>query len=79
MVLRCARFARVKTPPLTYVLVGSSPRSYLLISATVRIPVHTALYIKRYKVSKLNARLSEVLLLRLRATFHTLPPFYLRT
>ena len=27
---------------------------------------------------RLNAKLSEVLLLRLRATFHTLPLFYLR-
>ena len=33
----------------------------------------------RYKVLRLNAKLSEVLLLRLRATFHTLPLFYLRT
>ena len=36
----------------------------------------------RYKVSKvlrLNVKLSEFLLLRLRATFHTLPLFYLRT
>ena len=28
---------------------------------------------------RLNVKLSEVLLLRLRATFHTLPLFYLRT
>ena len=33
----------------------------------------------RYKVLRLNVKLSEVLLLRLRATFHTLPLFYLRT
>ena len=33
----------------------------------------------RYKVWRLNVKLSEVLLLRLRATFHTLPLFYLRT
>ena len=32
-----------------------------------------------YKVLRLNVKLSEVLLLRLRATFHTLPLFYLRT
>ena len=30
----------------------------------------------RYKVLRLNAKLSEVLLLRLRATFHTLPLFF---
>ena len=33
----------------------------------------------RYKVLRLKVKLSEVLLLRLRATFHTLPLFYLRT
>ena len=33
----------------------------------------------RYKVLRLNMKLSKVLLLRLRATFHTLPLFYLRT
>ena len=33
----------------------------------------------RYKVLRLNVKLSEVLLLRLRATFHTLPLFYLQT
>ena len=33
----------------------------------------------RQKVLRLNVKLSEVLRLRLRATFHTLPPFYLRT
>ena len=33
----------------------------------------------RYKGLRLNLKLSEVLLLRLRATFHTLPLFYLRT
>ena len=33
----------------------------------------------RYKVLRLNVKLSEVLLLRLRATFHTLPLFYLLT
>ena len=33
----------------------------------------------RYKVLRLNVKLSEVLLLRLRATFHTSPLFYLRT
>ena len=32
-----------------------------------------------YKVLRLNVKLSEVLLLRLRATFHKLPLFYLRT
>ena len=32
-----------------------------------------------YGVLTLNVKLSEVLLLRLRATFHTLPLFYLRT
>ena len=31
-----------------------------------------------YKVSRLNVKLSEVLLFRLRAAFHTLPLFYLR-
>ena len=33
----------------------------------------------RYKLLRLNVKLSEILLLRLRATFHTLPLFYLRT
>ena len=33
----------------------------------------------RYKVPSLNEKLSEVQLLRLRATFHALPLFYLRT
>ena len=33
----------------------------------------------RYKVLRLNVKLSEVLLLRLRATFYTLPLFYLLT
>ena len=33
----------------------------------------------RYKVLRSNMRLGEVLLLRLRATFHTLPLFYLQT
>ena len=33
----------------------------------------------RDKVLNLSVKLSEVLLLRLRATFHTLPRFYLRT
>ena len=32
-----------------------------------------------YKVWRLNVKFSEVLLLRLRATFHALPLFYLRT
>ena len=33
----------------------------------------------RYKVLRSNVKLSEVLLLRLCVTFHTLPLFYLRT
>ena len=33
----------------------------------------------RYKVLRLNVKLSEVLLLRLRAIFHTLPLFYYAT
>ena len=33
----------------------------------------------RYKVLRLNVKLNEVLLLRLRAAFDTLPVFYLRT
>ena len=33
----------------------------------------------RYKLLRLNMKLSEILLLRLRATFQTLPLFYLRT
>ena len=33
----------------------------------------------RYKVLRLNMKLREVLLLRLCATFHTLPLFYLPT
>ena len=33
----------------------------------------------RYKVLRLKMKLSKVLLLCLRATFHTLPLFYLRT
>ena len=33
----------------------------------------------RYKVLTLNVKLNEVLLVRLRAAFHTLPVFYLRT
>ena len=33
----------------------------------------------RYKVLRLNAKLSEVILLRLRATFRILLLFYLRT
>ena len=33
----------------------------------------------RYKVLRLNVKMSEVLLLRLRATFHILPLLYLQT
>ena len=33
----------------------------------------------RCKLFRLNVTLSKILLLRLRATFHTLPLFYLRT
>ena len=33
----------------------------------------------RYKLLRLKVKLSEILLLRLRVTFHTLPLFYLRT
>ena len=33
----------------------------------------------RYKLLRLNVTLSEILLLRLRATFQTLPLFYVRT
>ena len=32
-----------------------------------------------YKVLRLKVKLNEVLLLRLRATFHAVPLFYLRT